>query len=114
MNQKKPSAQPASDVEKFVVRLPQGMRGRIAEVANRSHRSMNSEIVSRLEQSLSYTGDSEHDTTEHLSARASTGPTLSAVREEPGSGDEQGRLLFLFARLSSARRRALLRLLEED
>lgn len=38
--------------DKFVVRLPDGMRERIAEVAQTSHRSMNSEIVSRLEISL--------------------------------------------------------------
>jgi len=38
--------------DKFVVRLPDGMRNRIAEVAQRYHRSMNSEIVSRLDTSL--------------------------------------------------------------
>lgn len=38
--------------DKFVVRLPEGMRDRIAEVARQHHRSMNSEIVARLEQSL--------------------------------------------------------------
>ena len=37
---------------KFVVRLPDGMRERIAEVARNHHRSMNSEIISRLERSL--------------------------------------------------------------
>ena len=38
--------------DKFVVRLPDGMRERIAEVARNHHRSMNSEIIARLEQSL--------------------------------------------------------------
>lgn len=38
--------------DKFVVRLPDGMRQKIADVAKNYHRSMNSEIVSRLEQSL--------------------------------------------------------------
>jgi hypothetical protein len=38
--------------DKFVVRLPQGMRDRIAEVAKQHHRSMNSEIIARLEHSL--------------------------------------------------------------
>lgn len=38
--------------DKFVVRLPQGMRDRIAEVAKTHHRSMNSEIIARLEHSL--------------------------------------------------------------
>lgn len=34
--------------EKFVVRLPDGMRERIANVAKSSHRSMNAEIISRI------------------------------------------------------------------
>lgn len=38
--------------DKFVVRLPQGMRDKIAEVAKTHHRSMNSEIIARLEHSL--------------------------------------------------------------
>ena len=37
---------------KFVVRLPTELRDRIAEAANLYRRSMNSEIVARLEQSL--------------------------------------------------------------
>lgn len=38
--------------DKFVVRLPDGLRVRIAEVSKQSHRSMNAEIVTRLEKSL--------------------------------------------------------------
>jgi len=38
--------------EKFVVRFPQGMRSEIHKVANRARRSMNKEIVARLEHSL--------------------------------------------------------------
>ena len=38
--------------DKFVVRLPDGMREIIAEVARQSHRSMNSEIIARLEASI--------------------------------------------------------------
>jgi len=38
--------------DKFVVRLPDGMREQIAEVAKESHRSMNSEIIARLKKSL--------------------------------------------------------------
>ncbi|WP_430446195.1 MAG: Arc family DNA-binding protein [Pseudomonas piscis] len=38
--------------DKFVVRLPDGMRDRIAQVARDNTRSMNSEIINRLEQSL--------------------------------------------------------------
>ncbi|HHH9443056.1 TPA: Arc family DNA-binding protein [Pseudomonas aeruginosa] len=39
-------------LSKFVVRLPNGMREQVAEVARANHRSMNSEIISRLEVSL--------------------------------------------------------------
>ena len=38
--------------DKFVVRLPDGMREHIAEVERQHHRSMNSEIIARLEHSL--------------------------------------------------------------
>lgn len=38
--------------DKFVVRFPNDMRDQIAVVAKNNHRSMNSEIVARLEASL--------------------------------------------------------------
>lgn len=38
--------------DKFVVRLPDGMREKISDVSRIAHRSMNSEIIARLEQSL--------------------------------------------------------------
>lgn len=43
---------PAREADKFVVRFPEEMRERIAQVAHEHHRSMNSEIISRLDQSL--------------------------------------------------------------
>ncbi|OZY44194.1 Arc family DNA-binding protein [Pseudomonas lundensis] len=39
--------------DKFVIRLPDGLRPEIAAVASRNHRSMNGEIINRLERSLS-------------------------------------------------------------
>lgn len=58
------------NADKFVVRLPEGMRQRIAKVAKNYHRSMNSEIVSRLESSLrseaciqsEFAGDNQDET----------------------------------------------------
>ncbi|SBW84434.1 Conserved hypothetical protein [Pseudomonas veronii 1YdBTEX2] len=38
--------------DKFVVRLPEGMRDQISDVSKVHHRSMNSEIIARLEISL--------------------------------------------------------------
>ncbi|QEY58871.1 Arc family DNA-binding protein [Pseudomonas sp. C27(2019)] len=52
MNLKKNLAYSSRTADKFVVRLPEGMRDRIAEVARSQHRSMNSEIIARLESSL--------------------------------------------------------------
>lgn len=48
MNDEAPSRQQ----EKFVVRLPDGMRERIAKAAELNGRSMNAEIVKRLEDSF--------------------------------------------------------------
>ncbi|HYQ38856.1 MAG TPA: Arc family DNA-binding protein [Pseudomonas sp.] len=52
-----PVSRSSRTADKFVVRLPEGMRSRIAEVARHYHRSMNSEIIARLERSLSAEGN---------------------------------------------------------
>lgn len=38
--------------DKFVLRLPDGMRERVATVARKHHRSMNSEIIVRIDASM--------------------------------------------------------------
>ncbi|MEJ3621046.1 Arc family DNA-binding protein [Brachymonas wangyanguii] len=43
---------PSRTADQFVVRLPEGMRDRIAEAAKASGRSMNAEIVARLKESF--------------------------------------------------------------
>lgn len=43
---------PSETADRFIVRLPDGMRDRIAEVAKANNRSMNAEIVARLEHSF--------------------------------------------------------------
>jgi cell division protein ZapA (FtsZ GTPase activity inhibitor) len=40
------------DADKFVVRLPDGMRDQITDVARTNGRSMNKEIIKRLERTL--------------------------------------------------------------
>lgn len=47
------------DLNKFLVRMPEGMRDRIAEAAKVANRSMNAEIVARLEKSFSAGGVDE-------------------------------------------------------
>lgn len=46
--------------DKFVVRLPDGLRGRIFDVAASNNRSMNSEIVHRLERSIATEVELDH------------------------------------------------------
>ena len=46
------SKPPSRTADQFVVRFPDGMRDRIAEAAKANNRSMNAEIVSRLEQTF--------------------------------------------------------------
>ncbi|HGY9633463.1 Arc family DNA-binding protein [Pseudomonas alloputida] len=50
-----PKSQPRNTsrtADKFVIRLPDGMRAKIADIAKDHHRSMNSEIIARLELSI--------------------------------------------------------------
>lgn len=44
---------PSEMQDRFIVRLPDGMRDKIAELAKQNSRSMNAEIVARLERTFS-------------------------------------------------------------
>jgi len=44
------SQYPSNAAPKFIIRLPPGMRDRIAESARANNRSMNAEVIARLEQ----------------------------------------------------------------
>lgn len=52
----KNSTYPSRLADQFVVRLPDGMRDRIAEAAELNVRSMNAEIVARLEMTFDAMG----------------------------------------------------------
>ncbi len=86
--------------DKFVVRLPDGMRDRIAEVARNHHRSMNSEIIARLEQSLLQEGALEGEVALRLDS-----PELSLHERE---------LLQRFRQLSRRQQNALISLIAQD
>ncbi|WP_137817394.1 Arc family DNA-binding protein [Pseudomonas sp. 2FG] len=86
--------------DKFVVRLPDGMRERIADVARNHHRSMNSEIIARLEQSMLQEGALDDD----LSMRLDR-PELSLHERE---------LLQHFRQLSRRQQNALVALIAPD
>jgi plasmid stability protein len=84
------------NADKFVVRLPDGMRERIAEVARSHHRSMNSEIIARLEESM-----------------VSESNNVEAIDSHTMSIHER-RLLNAFRKLPHKKQRALLMLCNGD
>ena len=86
--------------DKFVVRLPDGMRERIADVARNHHRSMNSEIISRLEQSLLQEGALNDEPNLRLDS-----PELSL---------HERKLLQRFRQLSRRQQNALVALIAHD
>lgn len=86
--------------DKFVVRLPDGMRERIADVARNHHRSMNSEIIARLEQSLIQEGALSDELTLRMDS-----PDLSAHERE---------LLQRFRQLTRRQQNALVALIAHD
>jgi len=47
-----PSSYNSRTADKFVIRLPDGLRERISEAADSNHRSMNGEIIARIDGSL--------------------------------------------------------------
>lgn len=90
----------------FVVRFPIGLRDRIHEASQMYRRSMNSEIIARLEQSLNGLPDQEFET--------SIAPAFFPDIERALRGnlnDEEKTLVFCYRRLSAAKRKALLELL---
>ena len=88
---------------KFVLRLPTEMRGRIVEAAERYRRSINSEIVARLERSFS-----EH-------AASDVAPPLNQHLEymlRSRLDEDEQRLVMSFRNLERKKREALLNLLD--
>ena len=92
---------------KFVVRLPMEMRDRIADAAAHHRRSMNSEIVARLEQTFSgIPTDAQWQQIE---------PPMQAPMDavfRTQQNDEERELLRTFRRLSGDKKEALLALLK--
>lgn len=43
---------PSEQADRFIIRMPDGLRDRIAQVAKENNRSMNAEIIARLEASF--------------------------------------------------------------
>lgn len=86
--------------DKFVVRFPGNMRDQIAEVAKNNHRSMNSEIVARLETSLRQDQLMDYDNPVELDEKEITAHELE--------------LLQRFRQLTQRQQNALLALIAYD
>jgi len=86
--------------DKFVVRLPDGMRERIADVARNHHRSMNSEIIARLEQSLLQEG--------------ALGDEVGMRMDSPDLSVHERELLQRFRQLTRRQQNALVALIAHD
>jgi hypothetical protein len=96
----------SQETEKFLVRFPKGLRDRIADAAGLYRRSMNSEIVARLEQSLDGLPDPRVE-------QAVEPPFYPAVERmlRRDLTDEEELLVRAYRRLAPDRRLALLGLI---
>ncbi|ATQ79194.1 hypothetical protein CR152_30180 [Massilia violaceinigra] len=56
---KPPQNSPSRDADKYIVRFPPGMRDRVTEAAKLSGRSMNAEIIQRLDTTFAPAAQSE-------------------------------------------------------
>ena len=95
--------------DKFVVRFPKGMRDRIAEAAKFYRRSMNSEILMRLEHSLNTLPNIQTET-------AIQPPFFSAIEGvlRKDLSEEEQTLIHNFRRLPAHKRKSLFELLSWD
>ncbi len=92
--------------DKFVVRFPSGMRARVAEAAKFYRRSMNSEILMRIEHSL--------NTLPNIEIEEAVQPPYFDVIEgtlRKDLSEEEQTLVHNFRRLPEHKRRSLMELL---
>ena len=73
----KDSRQSPTLVDKFVIRLPQGLRDQIKELSEHNHRSMNSEIIRVLEQHIQQ--NQVHELMDHAVAETKASPPTDDV-----------------------------------
>lgn len=80
-----PQDTPSRHLPQFMVRFPEGMRERIAEAAKQNQRSMNAEIISRLEESFKNPFDELQDPKTAKQTAGFLKLVLEAVRMSEGS-----------------------------
>lgn len=88
---------PSRTADKFMMRMPDGMRDRLSALAKNNHRSMNAEIVARLLGSIGAEGIDTSKIGEDVSAY------LTA----------EARLVISYRKLPDKKKKALLELLED-
>lgn len=95
---------PSQGADKFMVRFPGSMREQISRLANQNRRSMNSEIVARLENSLSREREDElQEADEPMQAS-----DIQVFKRELSPFEV--RLVIFFRRLPGSKRKAMLEL----
>ncbi|MFC0132057.1 Arc family DNA-binding protein [Massilia eurypsychrophila] len=98
MTNEKPTRTPQA-ADKYIVRLPEGMRDRIAAAAKESNRSMNAEIVQRLAITLS---SSEELNAELESAGYAVLPRLMTMEIADRAATEGASIQEMTARIFAA------------
>jgi len=97
----------SEQTHRFVVRLPIHIRNRIVGAAKYHRRSMNSEIVARLDESFSGPGNKSAEPAN----TSNTDPAQSEATEKESVTLTEQNLLQAFRQLSEAKRKALLDLM---
>jgi hypothetical protein len=95
-------------VDKFVVRLPKSLKVEITACSRRNHRSMNSEILVRLEESIATEEASTRSQVSNQTKDASPESDTEIFKEELSPFET--RLIIFYRRLSENKRKALLSL----
>ncbi|MDK1022911.1 MAG: Arc family DNA-binding protein [Gammaproteobacteria bacterium] len=95
-------------VDKFVVRLPRSLKEEITAFSRRYHRSMNSEIVIRLEESIAAEQANARNQVKNQINEASPVSDKEIFKEELSPFET--RLIIFYRRLSEKKRQALLSL----
>jgi plasmid stability protein len=72
---------PSQTADKFVVRLPDGMRERIKDKASRNHRTMNAEIIHVLDRALAADETKDPASVGALPGHGSNNPQQENVNE---------------------------------
>lgn len=94
------------DYDQFIVRLPDGMRDSISHAADQNARSMNAEIVARLEQSFDPSLMSE-EMAEQVEALHQCESALKNTRDELAKANEIRELLGKYVEATERQNEAL-------